>query len=281
MIAILISTYNGSRYLSKQLNSLIAQTYKDCSIYIRDDGSNDGTQEIIKSYTTRYPEKIVFYDSIDNIGAGKSFMCLLELTQADYYMFCDQDDVWMPDKVEKTLAKAKSLELEYGINTPIGVFTDLTVVDSKLNILMPSLWKGDNRHPEYTRNFYKQWTNRHATYGCTLLINKAAKKIVIPYRQLASVIGGHDTWIEYILIKKGIYSYIDEPTIYYRQHSSNVIGANIGISYKNEVKDILTHPWKLFAKLLKDYKRVRVLPFRVSYTKILWYRISQSVSSLF
>jgi len=281
MVAILVSTYNGGKYIAEQLDSLLSQTYKDIKVFIRDDGSSDSTNSILNEYVINYPEKVIFYDSLgSNLGAGKSFMRLLQITVADYYMFCDQDDVWMPDKVEKTLHKAQTLEQEYGAETPIGVFTDLMVVDSSLNVLMPSLWKGDNRHPEYTTDFYKQWINRHATYGCTMLINNAAKEIVLPYRQFEGVIGAHDAWVEYILIKKGVYRYIDEPTIYYRQHGTNVIGANMGITYKDEVNGFIGHPINLFRKLRKDYRRTRIMPFRVSFVKVLWYRICQSFLSL-
>lgn len=102
-------------------------------------------------------------------------MHLLDVVDADYYMFSDQDDVWMSDKIERTLSKLLELERKYGNDKGIGVFTDLTVVDSNLHVLMPSLWKADNRHPEYVYSFYKQWTNRHASYGCTQMFNKATK----------------------------------------------------------------------------------------------------------
>lgn len=281
MVAILISTYNGANYISPQIESIISQSYKDWVVYIRDDGSSDATKEIIKNYSVRYPNKIIVDEDNNNLGAGKSFMHLLEVTEADYYMFCDQDDVWMSDKIERTLKKAQEMEQTFGKVSPIGVFTDLMVVDQNLNIIMPSLWKGDNRHPEYIHNFYKQWTNRHAAYGCTMLFNRAAKNIMFPFRQFEGVMGAHDTWIEYNLIKRGHWDYLDEPTIYYRQHTSNVIGANMGKTYKDEVNYNVSHPLDLFKKLVKDYKRTKTMPFKIYYPKVLWYHIYQSIRSLF
>ncbi len=281
MIAILMSTYNGEKYLREQIDSFFAQTNKDWKLFARDDGSKDCTLSVLQEYVTNYPEKVfIVHDVKENLGAGKSFMHLLEVTEADYYMFSDQDDVWMDDKIERTLKKMQSLEGLYGKETPIGVFTDLTVVDSDLNVLMPSLWKGDNRHPEYTRNFYKQWTNRHATYGCTQMINRAAKSVVLPYRQFEGVQGAHDNWVEYLLIKNGIYDYLDEPTILYRQHGANVVGANFGHTIKEETQEMALHPIIMFRKIKKDYKRMQLMPFHVSFTKVLWYRIYQSVLSL-
>ena len=275
-----MSTYNGGQYLREQIESFFAQTNKDWQLFVRDDGSKDNTVEILTEYAQKCPQQIHIVDDVkENLGAGQSFMHLLEVTDADYYMFSDQDDVWMPDKIERTLRKLQEVESLHPSDA-VGVFTDLTVVDKDLNVLMPSLWKGDNRHPEYTRDFYKQWVNRHATYGCTQMINRAAKKIVFPYKQFEGVMGAHDNWVEYILIKQGKYDYLDEPTILYRQHGTNVVGANFGHSYKDETREMVKNPKALLGKLKKDYKRTKLMPFSVSYAKVIWYRIYQSILSI-
>lgn len=94
MIAILLSAYNGADYIGKQIDSLLSQTYQDFTIYIRDDGSNDGTIGIIDSFVNKFPDKVKHVDrNGDNLGVGQSFMWLLEHAMADYYMYCDQDDV--------------------------------------------------------------------------------------------------------------------------------------------------------------------------------------------
>ena len=101
MIAILMSTYNGERYLREQIDSLLNQTYKDWKLYIRDDGSTDETISIIESYVNDYPDLIVLLkDDLGNLGSARSFMRILSVVDADYYMFCDQDDVWLPNKVK-------------------------------------------------------------------------------------------------------------------------------------------------------------------------------------
>ena len=282
MIAILLPTYNGESYLREQIESLFAQTNQDWQLFVRDDGSKDCTVDILTEYASKYPKKIHLLNNIKhNMGAGESFMNLLETVNADYYMFCDQDDVWLPCKIEKTLQKVRELEKYYGKDEGIGVFTDLTVVDSCLKTIMPSLWKGDNRNPEFTKNFYKQWTNRHATYGCTQMFNKATKKMGFPYRQFPDIQGAHDTWIEYILIKLGHYDYLDGQTILYRQHTTNVIGANIGLSEKEEVESIAKKPLLFWNKIVKDYNRTKLMPFYISFLKVLWYRAYQSLIALF
>ena len=281
MIAILLSTYNGGLYLREQIESFFSQTNQDWLLFVRDNGSKDNTIDILTEYTRKYPMKIQLVDDIkDNIGAGESFMHLLAVVDADYYMFSDQDDVWMSSKIDKTLSKLKELEMEYGTNVGIGVFTDLTVVDSELSMLMPSLWHGDNRDPKYIYDFYKQWTNRHASYGCTQMFNKAAKKLVLPYKQFKGIQGAHDNWVEYILIKKGKYDFLNAPTIYYRQHGKNVIGVNIGHSYYNDICDILKNPASLYHKIKKDYDRIKLMPFYISLVKVLWYRSYQSIGAI-
>lgn len=281
MIAILMSTYNGGQYLREQIESFFAQTNKDWQLFARDDGSKDNTLGILTEYAQRYPKRIHVVDDVkENLGAGRSFMHLLEVTDADYYMFSDQDDVWMPDKIERTLRKLREVESQWPAEA-VGVFTDLTVVDKDLNVLMPSLWKGDNRHPEYTRDFYKQWVNRHATYGCTQMMNKVAKGIVLPYHQFEGVQGAHDNWVEYVLIKKGHYDYLEEATILYRQHGSNVVGANFGHTIKDETQEMTRHPISLLKKIKKDYKRMKQMPFYISFLKVLWYRIHESIMAIF
>ena len=116
-IFILLSTYNGEKYLKEQLDSLFSQNYKDFKLIVRDDGSTDKTKEILNSYD------IELLSSCENLGVKKSFETLLkyayENSDAEYFMFCDQDDVWNNDKIEKTLEEMKRLEKLYGNNIPL------------------------------------------------------------------------------------------------------------------------------------------------------------------
>ena len=152
MIAILMSTYNGERYLREQIDSLLSQTNKDWILYIRDDGSTDGTVLIVKEYEREYPYKIVLLeDGLGNLGSGCSFMQLLSSVNSDYYMFCDQDDVWLSDKIEKTYLKLRTMESE-DIGKSVVVFTDLYIVDKSLNIISNSLWEKCHRNPQNVFN---------------------------------------------------------------------------------------------------------------------------------
>ncbi len=111
MVAILLSTYNGQLYLKEQIDSLLDQTYKNWCLFVRDDGSSDDTLQIISTYAKKCPERIVLLtDNRGNIKPAASFMQLLSMVDMDYYMFCDQDDIWLSTKIERTYEEMVSIE---------------------------------------------------------------------------------------------------------------------------------------------------------------------------
>lgn len=221
MIDILISTYNGEKYLNQLLDSLLNQSYSNFKILLRDDGSNDNTLNLINYYANLHPKLQLNLDfESTNIGVVKSFEKLLRHSTSDYIMFCDQDDVWLPDKIERTLNIMQKYEEEYA-DDPILIHTDLTVVDRNLNIIHESFWKYSRINPELLSNLsYLGVCN--AVTGCTCMINKKAKEICLPFSEHALM---HDSWLALIISKKGQIAFINEPTILYRQHDKNKIGA--------------------------------------------------------
>ena len=136
-VIVICSTFNGQKYLKEQIDSLFHQSYKDFKLLFRDDGSSDKTLEILKSYD------IELLPSNENIGVKSSFETLLkyafENSDAKYFMFCDQDDVWNNDKIERTLEKMQELENLYGGSIPLLVHSDLEVVNEKLETLSSSM----------------------------------------------------------------------------------------------------------------------------------------------
>lgn len=109
-----MATYNGELYIEEQINSILTQTYQDYTLYIQDDGSKDKTVEIIKSYSLAH-ENVVYVDNgLTKQGAGQNFMTLLNCVESDYYMFADQDDVWLPFKIELSLGQMKNIEQKIG-----------------------------------------------------------------------------------------------------------------------------------------------------------------------
>lgn len=237
MINILISTYNGEKFISEQLDSLIEQTVQDFVVLIRDDGSTDSTVDIIKEYENRYPDKIIFiHDNLGNLGSSKSFMKLLEYSDKEYIMFCDQDDIWVPNKIELSLNKIKELEGIFSKDIPLLVFTDLMVVDENLNIISKSFRFYQKLDPQISTN-WKKLLAQNVITGCTMIINRKAKEVCLPY---LSEIMMYDHWIGVNVAKYGKIGWIDIPTVLYRQHRDNVAGAHkYGIKYiANKLRNI-------------------------------------------
>ena len=134
MIEILLSSFNGEKYIKELLDSIIAQSYENWQLLIRDDGSKDSTSDIINKYEQIYPTKIkIINDGGKNLGSTLSFARLLECCQGEYIMLSDQDDVWLPNKIELTLNEI--VNLASGVkNQPLMVFTDLKVVNIELTV---------------------------------------------------------------------------------------------------------------------------------------------------
>jgi len=217
-VSILLSTYNGAKYLQEQLESLVQQTYKDFEIIVRDDGSTDNTLEILENYN------ITLLKSTENVGIKQSFSLLLEYalqnTESDYFMFCDQDDIWKSDKVEKTLSAMMKLEKEK-VSIPLLVHTDLEIVTQNLEPLHSSFWNYENINPKY--NSLNRILMHNTITGCTAMINRKLAILAVP---MGSNIIMHDWWIGLIASYFGNIFYIDEQLIQYRQHDTN----NIGVS---------------------------------------------------
>lgn len=224
MIHILMSTYNGEQYLPEQLESIIAQTYTDWHLYVRDDGSSDNTRRIVERYAEADKRITLLPDDGKNMRAMKSFIYLLSnYGDADYVAFADQDDVWLPEKLEICLNVIKSKENLYGQKTPIVVHTDLFVVDSNLNQISPSFWKYSNIRTDLIDTHLQYMAISNSVTGCAMLFNKAATINSLPFPDQAYM---HDAWISLKTYVQGGYVIpIPEPTIMYRQHHTNVLGA--------------------------------------------------------
>ncbi|MQB80812.1 glycosyltransferase family 2 protein [Lactobacillus reuteri] len=217
-VAILMSTYNGEKYLEEQVKSIISQDYTDWHLYIRDDGSTDNTVSLIKKIT-RDNEKITFLNENKpkNLGVTGSFMDLLANTKAQYYMFSDQDDYWMEDKISAALKKMQASEIG---DMPICVHSNLTVVDTNLH--------GDslmNSSEEHWSDF-KSMLFANCVTGCTMMINQELKNLIDFNKVKSNKLYVHDWWIALVAAAFGKVVYLDRSTILYRQHQGNVIGSN-------------------------------------------------------
>lgn len=222
-IAILMATYNGEKYLEEQIKSIINQTYNNFILYIRDDNSTDNTIEIINKYKKMYSDKIIIVkDKKNTRGACQNFITLLEnvskIKEHNLFMFCDQDDVWNNDKIEITIEKYNNLEKK---DIPILIHTDLTVVDSTLNTISQSFINYSNLNSN-AQTFNKYLVQNNVT-GCTVLINRELVDLV-KFDYTKQIIM-HDWYFALLASALGKVIFINESTMKYRQHTSNVLGA--------------------------------------------------------
>ena len=181
-IAILLATYNGENYLEEQIDSILAQTNKEWTLFIRDDGSSDNTQTICLSYVKRYPNKIVLIeDELIGGSAGKNFFLILFYikdnykNQFKYFLFSDQDDYWHRNKIQLSKDKINEIEMEHPAS-PVLVHTDLKVVDSNRKIISNSFFKYSNINPKIT-TINRLLIQNNCT-GCTMMFNHKLFKIV-------------------------------------------------------------------------------------------------------
>lgn len=221
MISVLLAAYNGAFYIREQLDSIIEQTWKDIKIVISDDGSTDGTLQAIKEYAARYPEKISILESSGSSGkAWKNFFRLLTYVEDGYVMFCDQDDVWLPDKVELTMKRMKKLERRYGAEIPLLVHSDLKVVDRELKTIHESMAVYQKLAVSHkSLNHYLVENN---ITGSTVMINHAFRRY---FSYVPEECVMHDWWLGLLASSFGKISYINQPLALYRQHGNNQLGA--------------------------------------------------------
>jgi glycosyltransferase involved in cell wall biosynthesis len=220
-VEVLLSTYNGEKYLEEQIDSIVGQSHSDWRLLIRDDGSKDGTVEIIKNYGDKYPEKMIVVESEGNIGVIKSFETLCRSATADYLMFCDQDDVWLPTKIERSLSHLLALENKYGSQKPLLVFSDMIVTDESLKTICDSFWFYSDLNPENVG--LNKLLMKNVAAGCSMIFNRALLNMALPIPTDAIM---HDYWFMLVAASFGRISHFDDKTVYYRQHSGNRIGAH-------------------------------------------------------
>lgn len=220
-IAILLATYNGALYIREQIDSLLSQTFTDWHLYIHDDGSTDDTIAIIRALINEHPQKITLLEYPSQGGACRNFLSLLEAVEAPYYMFCDQDDVWMPTKIETTYARLKTLEQQQP-DIPLLVHSDLTLTDACLNVIDDSFVR-NQRIKLAAIKTYEDYAATNTVTGCTTLFNQQAKACIRrPYDKAIM----HDAWLCLsIVASNGIVDFISEPLVKYRQHGNNTLGS--------------------------------------------------------
>lgn len=222
-IDILLATYNGAAWLPEQLASLAAQTFTDWRVILRDDGSSDGSADLVRRWAADGGHSlIVIEDGRSNLGAKGNFAALIEASDAPYFVCCDQDDVWLTHKLELMLAALQAAEAAPGADRPALAYSDLEVVDAALNRIAPSMRAyASLQQPRPGREVIDLMTQNVVT-GCASLGNAALRRAALPVPPEAVM---HDWWLALVAAATGTLVDVPEATIRYRQHGGNAVGA--------------------------------------------------------
>lgn len=221
-VNILMPTYNGEKYIRYQLDSVINQTYKNIDIYIRDDGSSDNTQAIIKEYAEKSYNGIRFFiidSNGENLGYPDCFWELIKQSNpADYYSFCDQDDYWEPSKIESAVAQLEKLNT----TKPAMCFCRFDYYDSDMNYIRDGE-DYSNSNLEFKNGMYYTFAP-----GFTQVVNKS----LIDHLDINYIFNkniAHDLWCQWIATALGTVVFDETVQAKYRRHASAVTSANESI----------------------------------------------------
>lgn len=222
-VLVLMSSYNGCRYIREQIDSIVQQTGCKIKLIVRDDGSSDGTQDILREYEEAGKLKWI---QGENIKPAKSFLTLLATSDSDmdYYAFSDQDDVWEINKISSAIEKIQDINSE----NPVLYCSNLKAVDAELNVLKDKILPA-----RIVANYKCLLVNSRHLFGCTMVMNNPLRNLVAGFGVPQKVIM-HDLWVGVIAAATGKIIYDSEPHIKYRQHAGNVVGAQLSFRQKCE-----------------------------------------------
>lgn len=227
-IAVLLSTYNGEEFLEDQIESIFDQRDVDLTLFIRDDGSNDSTKEILRKLKNNKNNLKIYYEN--NVGVGSSFMRLIETVpdSYDYYCFSDQDDIWFPDKLISAINKIQYEEFPTLYTSNQTVFEQ---IDGTKYL----------RYKDVPSVSYCQILHRNLVAGCTMVWNKDLQAILsnnIPTDDLLKN-RIHDVWVAMVAACLGKIVYDSNSYILYRQHNNNVVGVKRDNYLKTAIQKVV------------------------------------------
>jgi len=234
-ISVVMTTYNGERYLEEQIDSILTQTLHPAELIVCDDQSTDGTVAILEKYQRQ--EKLVFVKNPQRLGLIKNFKKAVSLaTAGNYVALSDQDDHWLPDKLEKSAALLQKMDE----NLPCLVYSDLILVDEQGKILNHS-FKNEQGQGGYEENL-ETLCFRNFVTGCTILMNPTLRPF---FAAIPDNVLFHDDWIALAAFTFGKVDALPMATVRYRKHSSNLSIAT-GTKPRNRYRSLLEQLLKVF-----------------------------------
>lgn len=233
-IECVLCTYNGAEYIREQLESISRQTCRLDRLIVCDDDSQDGTVEIVTDWSRTAGIQVDIFINAPRLGTVRNFEKALSLTTGDYIFFADQDDVWLPGKIELAMKLMRDMENKHGRGMPCLVHTDLTVVDKQLQAIHRSFLENQGlQHIYDEESLLLGLMAQNFVTGCTMLINRALKEKALPFPKDIIM---HDYWLALVAAMCGKIGFINIPTILYRQHGRNAVGAVKYLSFCNMLK---------------------------------------------
>lgn len=254
-VQILMATYNGAPYVARQIESIMIQDLQDWSLLVSDDSSRDDTVEVVERYASA-DARMRLLDGGTHGGARNNFLYLLSQATAPYVAFSDQDDVWLPDKLASEFREMRRLEGLYGVDVPLLVFSDLAVVDEGLEIIAPSFLAYSGLDPQ--RTSLANLLAQNVAPGCVILANRALYREALRIPTDVSAVSMHDWWLMLTAAALGHIGFVKSPTMLYRQHGDNEVGAVSG-----SARDIVRNIGAYARKLLPNERQLEGIDIRV------------------
>jgi len=243
-VDILVATCNGEKYVKEQIDSILNQTYENIRVIVSDDRSDDSTPKILKEIA-KSDKRVILNLQKERLGVINNFEFLLKQVKSNFYMFSDQDDFWLPNKVEKMMEKQKQENADL-------VFGDLEVVNENLETMYPSY--GDymllNRKIKKCINSYEYNYLYNCVTGCTILGKTSMLDKILPLPNTSKYVL-HDHWIGIITGIYGKVAYVEETYIKYRQHGNNQVGT-----------DKISHKFKKFSDVRELFLKIKIEIFQ-------------------
>jgi glycosyltransferase involved in cell wall biosynthesis len=227
-LLILLASYQGSAFLDQQLLSIRRQTYQDWRLLVRNDGDDPDARALVSRHAEQDSRvEWLVEDNVQRLGPVGNFGRLLQLAKqrdCQYFALADQDDVWLETKLARQLMRLQEREAQLGLNVPLLIHSDLCVVDDALHPLYASFIERRQLDPLPA---LATLLVQNSVSGCSCVGNRALLELAIPLPECAAM---HDWWLALCAVGGGELLYLDEPTVYYRQHEQNAVGASLGFA---------------------------------------------------